>query len=433
VALGTPGGLYGWQVRGQQFSLSPCNSDISNIIYIESGATAVQIFFSTCEQGDCGDGTVDAWLLDSSGALITPIGTACSSVGLDGVLQTIDPLPSTCAAIGFQIASDCSHYGNSCSATGTLQWFGAPPQCPECLYGHAPIQPNATIIEVTPALIGEVAEVLGFAGAPWLVILAGITAIAIQSLCAVEPPCCHLPTNSDWVTINPNTGVSYAFEKLVICFFAVVWQLVCQCNVAPPGSPPQPPLPAPGPNPLPPPIVVPPGPPTPGPLPVPITCNNGDLCAVLNQIRTDILGVGQTLAQITSAMTGLLQNLTSQTATLSTLVTLIQRQAAPFGYINGTSHAGLTGTGSIAVSDILGLSVSFTGGSGVIGREIGHPDTLFDAGWLNVGDASGFRSRERIRTNPWVWFPPAAGEITVVGYTLAPLVTATITELIREP
>jgi len=39
---------------------------------------------------------------------------------------------------------------------------------------------------------------------------------------------------------------------------------------------------------------------------------------------------------------------------LMAMVTLIQRQAAPFGYVPGAIHAGLTGTGVIAIQGLIG-------------------------------------------------------------------------------
>jgi len=42
------------------------------------------------------------------------------------------------------------------------------------------------------------------------------------------------------------------------------------------------------------------------------------------------------------------------------MVTLIQRQAAPFGYVPGAIHAGLTGTGVIAIQGLIGCKVDIT-------------------------------------------------------------------------
>lgn len=116
-----------------------------------------------------------------------------------------------------------------------------------------------------------------------------------------------------------------------------------------------------------------------------------------------------------------------------TLVTLVQRQQVPFAYIAGTSHPGLTGQGHFAVQGLIGCRVQLTSlGSGV-GQVDGDPDLVFGAGWFDWGSAAGSASRAFIASVDHLDFPPAAGQYTRIGYTLSPGVTATITELRREP
>jgi len=115
------------------------------------------------------------------------------------------------------------------------------------------------------------------------------------------------------------------------------------------------------------------------------------------------------------------------------MVTLIQRQAAPFSYINGASHSGLSGQGHIDVQGLIGVSVNLTTTPGRIGSVDGDPDTLFDVGWINLGTGDGSGRRLFVSSDPWVYFPNSAALITRVGYTFQPDVVATITELIREP
>jgi hypothetical protein len=125
----------------------------------------------------------------------------------------------------------------------------------------------------------------------------------------------------------------------------------------------------------------------------------------------------------------------STTATLSALlalVTLIQRQIAPFGYVPGTAHAGLTGTGQFTVSGILGLSVNLTTTPARVGETYGDPVQLFDVGWVNVGSADGFGPRHLISSDPFI-IRPVAGDVTLVGYSIPADVVVTITELVREP
>lgn len=114
------------------------------------------------------------------------------------------------------------------------------------------------------------------------------------------------------------------------------------------------------------------------------------------------------------------------------MVTLIQRQIAPFAYVPGASHSGLSGNSQFAVSGILGLSVSLTTVPSQLGVESGDPDTIFEAGWVTVGTAEGWHKSVRIDHNPTLILPVDGAE-TLVGYTFHPGVVATILELVREP
>jgi hypothetical protein len=115
-------------------------------------------------------------------------------------------------------------------------------------------------------------------------------------------------------------------------------------------------------------------------------------------------------------------------------VNLIQRQIAPFGFVPGATHAGLTGSGELTVADLIGLELTITGSTpGVIGTVAGDPLTLFEAGWINWGSAAGFQLREFISSSPFLSFPAGAGAMTKIGYSLNAGVTATIVELAREP
>lgn len=113
-------------------------------------------------------------------------------------------------------------------------------------------------------------------------------------------------------------------------------------------------------------------------------------------------------------------------------ITLIQRQSVPFAYINGPVHAGLSGQGTITTSGLLGVSVDLTTTPGRVGSIDGAPDTLFDVGWLNFGNAGGSGRRIFVTSDPFVYFPQSAGMLTKIGYTFPADVVATITELRRE-
>lgn len=114
------------------------------------------------------------------------------------------------------------------------------------------------------------------------------------------------------------------------------------------------------------------------------------------------------------------------------LVTLIQRQNAPFAYVAGTSHTALTGSGEISVQGLLGIKVTPSAIPNWAGITQGDPDTLWLDSWVNWGNLDGWIAREFLRSSPYLSMPQLAGQFTKVGYSLAPGLSVTITELKRE-
>lgn len=115
------------------------------------------------------------------------------------------------------------------------------------------------------------------------------------------------------------------------------------------------------------------------------------------------------------------------------MVTLIQRQSAPFAYVPGTTHAGLTGVGVVTVQGLIGVKISPTAFPQGIGVEVGDPDSLWLDSWIRWGNADGWAQREFLTAAPFVSLPAAAGQYTRVGYTLRPGLVADVVELRREP
>lgn len=115
------------------------------------------------------------------------------------------------------------------------------------------------------------------------------------------------------------------------------------------------------------------------------------------------------------------------------MVTLLQRQLAPFAYVVGTAHAGLSGTGTIAVNGLLGVKVEITTDPTSLGREGTTPPMLFDRGFLSWGVPDGYPSTERLARTPQVSMPARCSAYTSISYDLHPGVVVTITELKREP
>jgi len=114
------------------------------------------------------------------------------------------------------------------------------------------------------------------------------------------------------------------------------------------------------------------------------------------------------------------------------MVTLIQRQAVPFAYVDGATHANLSGTGVLNVTSLLGVKVLPHSIPPDVGTDPGDPNTYWLDSWINWGNADGFLPRENLRTSPHLSMPPLAGQFTQIGYTLRPGLTVDIVELVRE-
>lgn len=116
-------------------------------------------------------------------------------------------------------------------------------------------------------------------------------------------------------------------------------------------------------------------------------------------------------------------------------VDLLQRQVSPFAFIEGTTHTGLTGDGTVSIlAPIVGVRVDLVDAiEGTVGVSAGEPETLFNLGWIRWGDDAGWRDRTFIDTTSVVSTPYAAGAMTTIGYSLPAGVEIDIVELLREP
>jgi hypothetical protein len=125
--------------------------------------------------------------------------------------------------------------------------------------------------------------------------------------------------------------------------------------------------------------------------------------------------------------------LAAQLAQILGMVTLIQRQSVPFGYVPGAVHAGLSGTGSIAIAGILGAKMDITTLPASLGSSFTSPAEHFDVGFITWATPDGYPTSDRIEHQPTLSFPLRAGLYTELFYDLHPGVVVTITELLREP
>lgn len=125
--------------------------------------------------------------------------------------------------------------------------------------------------------------------------------------------------------------------------------------------------------------------------------------------------------------------LQSDLALVKSQADLIQRQAAPFGYVEGDSHTGLTGTGHIEVADLLGVKIALQVIPSYIGYEVGETYEVFTESWINWANNVWAAPRERIRGYTQLSFPRNAGVYTRINYTLQPGLQIALIELVREP
>ena len=109
---------------------------------------------------------------------------------------------------------------------------------------------------------------------------------------------------------------------------------------------------------------------------------------------------------------------------------LLPQLNLPVGYVVGTVHTGLTGTGNIVVSGIRGLHVSVTTIPTTWGRMAATPPRYIPAlATVQVGTSSDLEEATWIHYAEQLIYPIDTAT-TEVRYNLRPGVTATITELV---
>jgi len=295
------------------------------------------------------------------------------------------------------------------TGNGTVEiyeWTGDCTYPAYCEYGTRLKPDQATNLVVTAGVVTAIAAVVP--QARWLSIVFDVligASFNANIVCQGPPPDVPTFTADDFIGGTPVPNPS-SIGKVWQAFNALAWSIYCECVPAgsgqpAPSTPPAPTVPAP-----------PDGIPTDAPN---LVCDIDDLCSQFNQL---LRAVAATNAQI---------------RLLRQDVTLIQRQAVPFAYLPGTVHSGLSGQGTIPVSGILGLSVSFSTVPAYLSADMdGAARSTYYLGHVNVGDPYGWERRRAITHDPMLLLdlPPSS---TIVEYNFQPGCVASITELIREP
>jgi hypothetical protein len=109
----------------------------------------------------------------------------------------------------------------------------------------------------------------------------------------------------------------------------------------------------------------------------------------------------------------------------------VQRFSVPFGTMPGATHAGLTGSGSIDVSRLAGVLVTWTGGQPAAVWE-GEPPYFKDLGWLSASDGGAMLQETRITRQQQIWMPRQMQLATTLGYFAKDGIQLALQELLPE-
>jgi hypothetical protein len=288
--------------------------------------------------------------------------------------------------------------------SGTITWWMLD-DLTYCVYGAQRRQGGPDVISVTYDLA---LAVLSYVKANlWVAIIGFLLGqlVNVPILCsAVRPPAVQM-TAQDFLHLyglgSPQENDA-ARRKLASWFLWAAWSYFCECV---PGSP----------APIDPPILPQPRPPgLPADPNLTYLCDNNDLCTQLLKVNVA------------------LNALAVRSSSIEQLLTLVQRQGVPFGYVPGTVHAGLSAAGDFTVADLIGLAVDITTRPATYPSFGGDPDTYHNLGKISVGTGDGWERSWWATHDPYLILP-ISGAITKVGYTFPSGIVATITELVREP
>lgn len=107
--------------------------------------------------------------------------------------------------------------------------------------------------------------------------------------------------------------------------------------------------------------------------------------------------------------------------------------AAPPAYTKGTAHTGVTGTGTLPLTDLFGVLIDITQGTPTNPQLPGNPPYEWSVGWMSIQTGDGMIQEIRITRQHQVWAPELMPLATVLGYFLNPGFVVTITELLPAP
>lgn len=269
-----------------------------------------------------------------------------------------------------------------------------------CAYGTEKKSSTDTVVDIGAGLI----DVLGIAaGAPWAVgaiIASAGSKLYIDHLCTTLPPGDADIVDSDWSTPTSNPFVSVGTEKILNKFNATAWNYFCQCKPATGGGPP----------------------------PVgPVTVNWNQPTSIVNVYspRASEVFITNQITNITNVLGGMQTTINN----LTTIVNNLHDCSCLDSYVLGTTYAGLVDTGTLVVSDLVGVLVEVIEWPASNSVLVGNPGYLWNMGWMSIDNLNGMLEEKRITREQFVWIPAHMSLATSFRWFAYPGVTLRMTEL----
>lgn len=238
------------------------------------------------------------------------------------------------------------------------------PTVQNCVYGTEP----KDSAQLTVFLTGEIiAAALSALALPELAVILIPAAVGLwvnkQDLCG-QPPT-NLPAIDLGTITNP-------IGKLAQIVNTIMWPYLCRCI---PGTP--------SPTPYPPPTFT---PPTGWPTQPTYSCSNADVCATLVALSQKVDVINAALERAWA------------------YIQLQQRYRLPFARVDGAVHNDLVGSGSFAISRLVGLRIDIVEATPTAVWE-GEPEYLKDVGWASVSDEGAMLQEMRVTRGRQDWYP----------------------------
>jgi hypothetical protein len=292
-----------------------------------------------------------------------------------------------------RVTQYCYHYPGICNLDTTFVLdYSVSDVAPQyCIYGTQKIPGQSGAILITQEFLQAVADKINLKWAIDLFKPFVGSYVPTDDICGSAPPVWD-EIKTHWMTFPPTIPVEV--------LYAFIWPVICQCIPGEQSTTQYPP-----PN-----WTKPPDFPDP-PIYQP---NPSNPCLDITEIRYK------------------LDVLLNQGSGDGGLTKLLQRYLLPFAYVSGARHTALRGTGSVAISRLVGFRVEIIQRAYATHEVGGNPVYLWDQGWISVSDPNGMIEERRLTRDSEVWLPRLAPTALYFNYFLKDGCIATFTELEAE-